>query len=70
MVVKVGCIVYMAELILVCLVGSVLKVDLSGVVNKKRATSDFGLKLMLVGSLCVSGPWTLQLSCWNIYKVA
>ena len=67
---KVGCIVYMAALLLGCLVGSVLKVDLSGVVNKKRATSGFGLKLMRVGSLVVSGPWALQLSCWTIYKVA
>ena len=49
-----------------CLVVSVLSVDLDREENKKRATSGFGLKMMLGGSLCVSVTWKIQLSCRNI----
>ena len=53
---KFGCLVNMAALLLGCLGGSVLKVYLAGVVKKKRVTSCFGLKVIIGGSLCVSGP--------------
>ena len=42
-----GCVVYLAELLVGCLGGSVLKVDLYGILNKKRVTSGFGLKAIL-----------------------
>ena len=67
---KVGCIVYLAAFIVSCLGGSVLKVDLAGVVKKKRATSGFRLNVMIGGSLCVSGTCTLQLSFGSISKIA
>ena len=35
------------ELLLIFLGGSVMKVELAGVVKKKRATSVFGLQVML-----------------------
>ena len=44
MVGKDGCLVYMATLILGCLEGSVLKVDIAGAVKKNRAPSGFVLK--------------------------
>ena len=50
---KVVCIVYMAALLVGCLGGSVLKVDLAGAVKKKWVTSGFGLNVMLVGSLFI-----------------
>ena len=40
-----------------------MKVDIDGSVKEKRVTSYFLLKVMLVGSLCVSGPFTLHTSC-------
>ena len=46
----------MAALIVGFLGGSVLNVDLYGVGKKEGATSGFGLKMMILGSLCVSGP--------------
>ena len=67
---NVGCLVGLAELILGCIVLSVLKVDLSGVVNKSRVTSCFGLQVVLGGSLCVSVPCTLHLSCGTCYKLS
>ena len=66
---KVGCLVNMADLLVGFLGGSVLKVDISGVVKKKRATSGFGLQVMLGEDIFVSGPCTLQLSCGNISKI-
>ena len=45
--------------------GSVLKVDLYGVVKKNMvqvATSGFGFQVMLWGSLIFSGPYFLKLS--------
>ena len=39
-------------------------------VTKIRATSDFGLKVILVGYIFVSGNCTLQLSCETIPKLA
>ena len=70
MVGKVGCILYPAKLLVSCLVGSVLKVDLSGAVKKKRATSGFGFKVMLGGSLCFSDPCTLQVYFGAISNLA
>ena len=52
---KVGCIVYLVEHLVGCLRGSVLEVDIAGPVNKKWVTSGFVLKVMLGGSLRVSG---------------
>ena len=66
---KVGCSINMAALLVGFLGDSVLKVDLDGVVKKKKATSGFGLKVMLGVSLCVSSICILQLSCGNIYKL-
>ena len=43
--------------------GSVLEVDVNGVVKNIRVTSGFGFQVMLVGSLSVSGPCKLQTSC-------
>ena len=45
-------------------------VDLAGAVKKKRATSGFGLRAILGGYLCVSGPFLLQLYYGTIYKLA
>ena len=59
---KVGYIVYPAEIIVGCLRGSVLKFDLDKVVKKNRLNLGFLLKVMIVGSICVSVPCTLQLS--------
>ena len=67
---KFDCLVNMAALLVGFLGGSVMKVDLAGVVKKKRATSGFGLKVMLGGSLCVSGPCMMQISCRAIYNLA
>ena len=50
---KVGCIVNMAALLVGFLVGSVLKVDIAGVMKKKRADSGFGFQVILGGYLCV-----------------
>ena len=59
---KVGCLVNLTTLLVGFLGGSVLKVDITGAVKKKRATSGFGLQVILGGSICVSGPFTLQLN--------
>ena len=43
-----------------------------GVVNKNRtwvATSGFVFQVMLVGSLCVSGPYKFHLSCGSLSKI-
>ena len=64
------CLVNMAALLVGCLGGSVPKFNLSGVVNIKRATSGFGLKLMIVSFLCFSGPCKFKLSCGNISKLS
>ena len=47
-----------------------MKVDLAGMVKIKRMTSGFGLKVMLGGSLFVSGHCTFQISCGTISKLA
>ena len=65
MVGKVLCLVHLAAL----LVGSVMKVDLTGVVNKIRADLYFGLQVMLGFSLCVSALCALNISCANIHNV-
>ena len=63
---KVGFHVNLAALLVGCQVGSVLKVDISGLANEKRSTEGFLLKVMLGGSLCVLVPCILQLSCGTI----
>ena len=63
---KVRCLLNIAALPLGCLGGSVPKVDLSGAVKKKRSTSGFGLQVMFIGSLCVSGYCTLKILCGTI----
>ena len=50
-------------LIVGCLVCSFMKVDISGAVNKKIVTSGFGLQVILIEALCVSGPCIFQISC-------
>ena len=67
---KVVCLVNMAALLVGFLGGSVLKFDISGVTKKKREISGFELQVMLGGYLCVSGFFTLQLSCGTIYKIS
>ena len=70
MVVKVGCLVYLMALLVGFLGGLILKVDFAGAVKKKRVTSCFGLKVIIVGYLCVSGPFTLNIYCGTISKLA
>ena len=60
---KVLCIVNMAALIVSFRGVSVMKVDISGAVNKKIVTSGFGLQVILIEALCVSGPCIFQISC-------
>ena len=67
--VKVGCPVYMAELLVDFLGGSYMKVDLSGAVNKKVETSGFVLKVILGWSPCVLGSCILQIACVNMSKL-
>ena len=50
---------YLFKILVGLLGGTVLKFDLARLVNKKRVTSGFGLKVVLGGSLCVSGPCIL-----------
>ena len=66
---KVGCLGNLAELLVGFLVGSVHKVDFLGWLRKK-STSVFGLQVIIGRSLCVSGPFILQLSCGIISKLA
>ena len=70
MVGKVGFIVYITALLVGYLRGSVPKVDFIGSVKKKRVISGFGLKVILWGSLCVSGACTLHLYCGIISNIA
>ena len=64
------CLVYLMALLVDLLGGTVLKVDPDGEVKKKRATSGFGLKVILGGYLCVSCPCKFQLSCGTRCKLA
>ena len=70
MVGKVIFLLYMVSFIVGFLGGSVMKVDIAGVVEKKRATSGFGSKVMLGGSIYFSGTWKLQLYCGTIFKLS
>ena len=70
MVGKVGCIIFLVALLVGCLGGLGIKVDLDGIAKKKWVTSGFGFKVILGGSLCVSGPCIFHLSCLTISKVA
>ena len=60
---KVGCLVGWAELLVGCLGDSVLTVNIAGVVKKMWVTSGLILQVILVGSICVSGPFKFNLSC-------
>ena len=68
--IKVGCLVNMADLLVGFLGGSAPKADISGTVKKKRATSGFGLKVILRGYICVSGPCTFNLSSGYISNIS
>ena len=46
-----------------------MKVDMASVVNKNRVTSGFEFQSMLVGSLCISGPCTIQLSFVTLSRI-
>ena len=67
---EVGCILGRAALLVGFRGGSVLTVDIAGVVEKIRVSSGFGLQVMPVGSLGVSGLCTLQLSFGERSKLA
>ena len=67
---KVGCVLNLEALLVVFLGGSVLKVDIDGLVKKNGVTSGFGLQVMLGGYLCVSGTFILQISCGTISNLA
>ena len=67
---KIGCFVNLEALLVVLLGGSFLKVDLAGLVKKKSVTSGFGSQVILGGSIYVSGPFTLHISCGTIYNLA
>ena len=67
---KVVCIVNLVALLLCFMEDSFLKVDISRVAKKKRATSGFGLQVMLVGSLFVSGAYKFQISCGTISNIS
>ena len=60
---KVVCLLGLSERIIAYLGGSVLKVDITGMVKKNRMTSGFGFQVIIGVSLCVSGPYTLQIYC-------
>ena len=49
--------------------GLIFKVDIAEAEKKKWVTSGFGLKVMLGGSLFVSGQCILQISCGTISKI-
>ena len=53
----------MLERIVGFLGGSVWKVDITGVVNNNRVTLGFKFQFFIGVSLCVLGPYILQLSC-------
>ena len=67
---KFVCLVNMVALLVGFLGGSVLRIDISGVVNKKGATSGFRFQVILGGYLCVSGTCILQLLSGTISKLA
>ena len=60
---KVGCLVGQDSLLVGCLGGSVITFDMSGLMKNIRVTSGFCIQVILVGSLCVSVPFTLKISC-------
>ena len=60
---KVVCLVCWVELLVGFLGGSVLEVDLDGVVNKIQLTSGFVLQVVLAGSLGDSDACTLHIYC-------
>ena len=50
---KVGYFVGLSERVVGCLGGSVLKVDITGVVKENRVTLGFGFQVIIRVSLCV-----------------
>ena len=58
MIVKFGCLVNLVAFIVGCLVGSVLKVDLAGKVNKKKGDFRFWI---------VSDAWRVSLCFSSLY---
>ena len=67
---KVGRLVNVTDFLVGFLGGSILKVDLSGVVKKIRADSGFEFQVMIGGSLYVSGPCILQIYCVTISRIS
>ena len=67
---KVGCLVGLSERIVGCLRGSFLKFDITGVMKKNWVTSGFGFQVIIGVSLCVSDPYTLQLSFGTQYDIS
>ena len=67
---KVGCQVGWVALLVAWLEVLVLTVDMAGVVKSIQETWDFGLQAMLEGSLGVSGPHKLHISCVTLSNLA
>ena len=67
--VKVRCQVLQVVLIVSCLDGLVITVDLDGMVKKIQETSAFRLQEMLEWCLGVSGPCIVHLSCVTPSKI-
>ena len=67
---KIRCLVCREALIVAFLGYSVLVVDTSRVLNNIQVTSRFGLQVIPLGSLGVSGPCILKLSCVTWSKLA
>ena len=66
---KVVCLVNKEALLVGCLGGSVPMIGIYGAAGGEMETSGFGLQVVIVGSLCVSGTCTLQISCGTISKL-
>ena len=60
---KVGFLEFLVEILVGYQRGLVMRVDMAGLVKNNWVTSGFVLQVILVGSLGVSGPCTLQLAC-------
>ena len=56
---KVGSLVNLTALLVGCLGGSVLNVDIDEAAKKKNTTPGFGLQVILGGYICNSDPCTL-----------
>ena len=69
MILRVGCLINIVLLLIGFLGGSTPKVKFFGVV-KKSLNLGFGVQVMIIWSLCVSGPYILQISCGTRSKLA